>query len=136
MSACGAVLTSEPGVDANRRHSYRPPHAARVASHRHVVGLDSNPGNGGQRPATTVEVLETYPAGKQVTLGRGENFYLRLSYDTDHPIGIWARPYFKGEPANAGNNGSYSYSGNGEARRALHLGAARPDRMAPALKWR
>jgi len=64
---------------------------------------------------TTVEVLETYPAGKQVTLGRSENFYLRLSYDTDHPIGIWARPYFKGEPANAGNNGSYSYSGNGEA---------------------
>ena len=65
--------------------------------------------------ATTVEVLETYPAGEQVTLGRNENFYLRLSYDTDHPIGIWARPYFKGEPANAGNNGSYSYSGNGEA---------------------
>jgi hypothetical protein len=61
-----------------------------------------------------VEVLETYPTGEQVTLGRNENFYLRLRYDTDHPIGIWARPYFRGQPANAGNNGSYSYSGNGE----------------------
>jgi hypothetical protein len=40
MSAFGALLTSEPSLDANRRHSYRPPHAARVASHRHVVGLD------------------------------------------------------------------------------------------------
>jgi len=63
----------------------------------------------------TVEVLETYPAGEEVTLGRNENFYLRLRYDTEHPIGIWARPYFRGQPANAGNNGSYSYSGNGEA---------------------
>ena len=63
----------------------------------------------------TVELLETYPAGEEVTLGRNENFYLRLRYDTDHPIGIWARPYFRGQPANAGSNGSYSYSGHGEA---------------------
>src|SRR5262245_4048254 len=63
----------------------------------------------------TVEVLETSPAGEQVTLGRNENFYLRLRYDTDHPIGIWARPYFRGQPAKAGSNGSYSYNGNGEA---------------------
>ena len=65
--------------------------------------------------AATVEVLETYPAGEEVTLGRNGTFYLRLSYDSDHPIGIWARPYFRGQPANAGNNGSYSYSGKGEA---------------------
>jgi hypothetical protein len=65
--------------------------------------------------AATVEVLETYPAGQEVTLGRNENFYLRLRYDTDHPIGIWARPYFRGQPAHAGNNGSYSYTGSGEA---------------------
>jgi len=65
--------------------------------------------------AATVEVLETYPEGTEVSLGRNETFYLRLHYDTDHPIGIWARPYFRGKPANAGNNGSYRYSGNGEA---------------------
>jgi hypothetical protein len=65
--------------------------------------------------AATVEVLETYPAGEEVTLGRNETFYLRMGYDSDHPIGIWARPYFRGQPANAGNNGSYSYSGKGEA---------------------
>ena len=65
--------------------------------------------------AATVEVLETYPAGEEVTLGRNETFYLRLAYDSDKPIGIWARPYYRGQPANAGNNGSYSYSGKGEA---------------------
>jgi hypothetical protein len=65
--------------------------------------------------AATVEVLETYPAGEEVTLGRNETFYLRLGYDSDKAIGIWARPYFRGQPANAGNNGSYSYSGKGEA---------------------
>src|SRR5215470_7901082 len=72
-------------------------------------------GTGAAQAVATVEVLETYPAGEEVTLGRNENFYLRLRYDTDHPIGIWARPYFRGQPANAGSNGSYSYSGNGEA---------------------
>jgi hypothetical protein len=71
-------------------------------------------GSGSVQAATVVEVLETYPAGDEVTLGRNENFYLRLHYDTDHPIGIWARPYFRGKPANAGSNGSYSHSGNGE----------------------
>jgi len=65
--------------------------------------------------AATVEVLETYPAGEEVTLGRNETFYLRLAYDSDKPIGIWARPYYRGQPANAGNNGSYSYTGKGEA---------------------
>ena len=39
-------------------------------------------GNGPAQAAATVEVLETYPAGQQVTLGRNENFYLRLSYGT------------------------------------------------------
>jgi len=77
-----------------------------------ILGLT---GTGAVEASATVEVLETYPAGPEVTLGRNENFYLRLRYDTDHPIGIWARPYFKGQPANAGTNGSYSYSGNGEA---------------------
>jgi len=77
-----------------------------------TLGLAST---GAAQAAATVEVLETYPAGEEVTLGRNENFYLRLRYDTDHPIGIWARPYSRGQPASAGSNGSYRYSGNGEA---------------------
>jgi len=84
--------------------------------------------------AATVEVLETYPAGPEVTLGRNENFYLRLRYDTDHSIGIWARPYFKGEPANAGSNGSYSYSGNGEALGKVVDGRVFTGRQALELK--
>jgi hypothetical protein len=77
-----------------------------------TVGLA---GSGPVEADATVQVLETYPSGEEVTLGRNDNFYLRLRYDTKHPMGIWARPYFRGHPANAGSNGSYSYSGNGEA---------------------
>ncbi len=64
---------------------------------------------------TTVQVLETYPTGDEVTLVRNQNFYLRLRYATDHPIQIWAEPYFKGQRANAGSNPSRTYAGNGEA---------------------
>jgi hypothetical protein len=64
---------------------------------------------------TTVRVVETYPSGEQVTLGRHQNFYLRLAYTTDKPTGIWANPYFHGKPANAGSNPSQRYSGSGEA---------------------
>jgi hypothetical protein len=64
---------------------------------------------------TSVRVLDTYPEGDRVVLGRNQNFYLRLSYEADGTVGIWARPYFHGQPANAGSNGSYSYRGSGEA---------------------
>jgi hypothetical protein len=64
---------------------------------------------------TSVSVLETYPQGDEVTLGRNQDFYLRLHYETDDAVGIWARPYFQGQPAHAGSNGSYSYTGSGEA---------------------
>lgn len=65
--------------------------------------------------SSTVEVLETYPPGDQVTLGRNQNFYIRLRYATDRPIGIWAEPFFRGRPADAGNNGSYKHTDSGEA---------------------
>jgi hypothetical protein len=68
----------------------------------------------GVRAETVVRVVETWPPGNYVTLGRNQNFYLRLEYETDKPIGIWARPYFKGKPVNAGSNTSPSYSGTGE----------------------
>jgi hypothetical protein len=32
---------------------------------------------------TTVRVIETWPAGDAIVLGRNQNFYLRLAYETD-----------------------------------------------------
>ncbi len=68
----------------------------------------------GVRADTVVRIVETWPPGNYVTLGKNQNFYLRLAYETDKPISIWARPYFKGKPANVGSNTSPSYSGTGE----------------------
>jgi len=69
---------------------------------------------GGVRAATTVRVIETWPPGTQVNLARNENFYLRIAYETDQPVGIWATAYFKGERAMVGSNPSQTYSGSGE----------------------
>ena len=65
--------------------------------------------------ATTVQVVETDPAGDEVVLGHNRNFYLHLRYSTDAPVKIWAHPYFQGKPAKAGSNPSRTYSGEGEA---------------------
>lgn len=70
---------------------------------------------GNARADTTVEVLETDPAGETVTLGKGERFHLRLAYASDTPVRIWAQPFFRGEPARAGSSPSVTYSGTGEA---------------------
>lgn len=68
------------------------------------------------RAATQVQVLETWPAGDSITLGRNQNFYLHLHYTSDQPVHIWARPYFQGKPANAGSNPSRVYpAGSGDA---------------------
>jgi hypothetical protein len=64
---------------------------------------------------TTVEVLDTEPAGRNVTLAGGQTFYMRLAYSTDTPIRIWARPYFEGHEVNAGSNPSRVHAGEGEA---------------------
>ena len=64
---------------------------------------------------TSVQVLETDPSGNDITLARNQNFYLRLGYATDHPIRIWAEPYFHGRQANAGSNPSGTHTGTGEA---------------------
>lgn len=69
----------------------------------------------GVRAKTTVRVVETWPAGDTVTLGRQQNFYLRLAYTTDEPAHLWIEPYFHGERVDAGTHPSPSYSGSGEA---------------------
>jgi hypothetical protein len=65
--------------------------------------------------ATTVEVLETEPTSRTVTLGSGQTFYIRIRYSTDTPVRIWARPYFEGREVNAGSNPSHVHAGQGEA---------------------
>ena len=72
----------------------------------------------------TVQVLETYPAGDAVALARNQNFYLRMAYASDHPIKIWAEPYFRGQRAQAGSNPSRTYAGTGEALGWFFLMAA------------
>lgn len=64
--------------------------------------------------ATTVEVLEVHPAGRTVTLGRGERFCLRLAYASDTPAGIWIAPYYRGKRVNAGTSPSVRHTGRGE----------------------
>jgi len=65
--------------------------------------------------ATTVELLDTEPSGRAVTLGSGQTFYMRVAYSTDTPVHIWARPYFQGREVNAGSNPSRVHEGEGEA---------------------
>jgi hypothetical protein len=70
----------------------------------------------GAHAETTVQVIDTWPSGDAVTLHKGQTFYLHLRYTSDQPVNIWARPYFEGQPANAGNNPSRAYPvGSGEA---------------------
>jgi hypothetical protein len=64
--------------------------------------------------ATTVEVLDTEPANRTVTLDAGQTFYMRIAYSTDTPVRIWARPYFEGREVNAGSNPSRVHEGEGE----------------------
>lgn len=63
---------------------------------------------------TVVRIVDTWPSGEHITLGRNQNFYLRLAYETDKPVHIWANPYFNGKRTNAGSNPSPTYSGKGE----------------------
>ncbi len=69
----------------------------------------------GARAGTEARVLDTYPAGKSVTLGANQNYYLRIGYSTDLPVNIWARPYFQGREVRAGTNPSPTYTGSGDA---------------------
>lgn len=63
---------------------------------------------------TQVRILETWPSGDDVVLGRNQKFYLRIAYSTDTPTRIWARPLLRGEAARAGSNPSAALDGEGE----------------------
>ena len=64
--------------------------------------------------AASVEVIDTFPAGEQVTLARNQKFSLRLAYWADAPVGIWIQPYYRGQRVAAGTSPSVRHSGKGE----------------------
>jgi hypothetical protein len=71
---------------------------------------------GAARADTSVQVVSTDPSGDVVALGTHQNFYLHLEYQSDRPVQIWARPYFRGSVVQAGSNPSRVYpAGSGEA---------------------
>jgi hypothetical protein len=65
--------------------------------------------------STEIRVLESWPDAERVVLAPNQNFYLRLAYETEVPVSIWIRPYFRGKPVNVGSNPSPTYQGSGEA---------------------
>jgi hypothetical protein len=71
--------------------------------------------SGAASAAPVVRVLETYPAGQSITLPSNQDFYLRLAYESEQPIGIWLSPYYQGKEVRAGTSPSTRYSGKGEA---------------------
>ena len=64
---------------------------------------------------THVRVLDTWPSGESVLLGRNQNFYLHLAYDAPKPTHLYVMPMYRGKLANVGMSGSQTYSGSGEA---------------------
>ena len=62
-----------------------------------------------------VQVLETDPPSPAM-LGKWENFYIRVAYDSDRPIRVRAYPYYGGKEVPGMSSGSYLYpAGSGEA---------------------
>ena len=64
---------------------------------------------------TRVSVTATDPMAETV-LGKGQPFHVRISFETDQPVGIWARPYAGGKPVKRYfSNASGTHVGTGEA---------------------
>lgn len=76
-----------------------------------LLSIASVPAHAGHE----VEVLETYPPGRHVTLGPGEKLYLRIAWSTDTMTWIHARPYLGGREVQAWTSPSPRYDqGSGE----------------------
>jgi hypothetical protein len=64
---------------------------------------------------TEATVIATHPHA-EAELGRGEPFYVRIAFNTDEPVNIWARPYFMGQKVTRiTSNASSRRNGTGEA---------------------
>lgn len=69
----------------------------------------------GVQAASSARIVETQPEAP-AALGRQESFRVRIAYDTDEPINLWARPYRNGvQVKQAMSNASLKYTGSGEA---------------------
>jgi hypothetical protein len=71
-------------------------------------------GGAAAQPTVKVEVVATEP-GASATLGKSETFWVRIRYESDSPVKLWARPYFRGKEAPAASNPSRDYVGSGYA---------------------
>src|SRR5690606_29505059 len=65
--------------------------------------------------STQVRIVDTWPPAEDGYLPRNQSFHVRLAYRSDTPVGIWLRPMYQGQSANAGSNPSARYLGEGEA---------------------
>jgi hypothetical protein len=66
--------------------------------------------------AASHATIEAAHPGLDATLGRNGTFYVRIAYESDEPISLWARPYRNGkEVKNAMSNASARRSGAGQA---------------------
>lgn len=68
-----------------------------------------------------VELVETFPPGPEIVVASGKSVHLRIAYETQAPVRIWAQPYYRGEHADAGSSGSPQYSGKGELLASFFL---------------
>jgi hypothetical protein len=53
----------------------------------------------------------------EATLGRHQPFYVRIKFDAEEPVSLWARPYLGGKPIEKGvrTNASARHAGSGHA---------------------
>lgn len=64
---------------------------------------------------SSASIVATQPAG-DAALGRQESFWVRIEYNTNEAISLWARPYRSGaQVEKAMSNASLTYMGSGEA---------------------
>jgi hypothetical protein len=61
-------------------------------------------------------VAETDPPA-EATLGRGQQFFVRIQFDADEPVGLWTQAWFGGKQIEKGwaSNASARWSGTGYA---------------------
>ena len=76
------------------------------------------------RAEVQARVAATDPPA-EATLGRDEPFYVRIQFDADEPVSIWARPFLAGQPVGrTKSNASARHAGTGYALGWFSLGAA------------
>lgn len=64
---------------------------------------------------SSARVVETHPSAG-AALGSNQSFWVRIEYESDEPVRLWARPFHDGAPVEAAmSNPSLTYTGAGDA---------------------